>query len=89
MAEYTRLETTPEVWAVLRARHHKDMEVYATYSAPDGDQFGDPTIARMETVYSIRGVPFIEAKTTWDAGSLDRKNEAHHYWLCIAKETTQ
>jgi hypothetical protein len=88
MDDFSLLETTPEVWAVLRARHHKDMEVYGSFSAPEGDMHGDPTTARMMTIYSIKGSPFLKAETTWEAGSLARKNEQHRYWLCIPREVS-
>ena len=32
-------ETTPEVYAVIRAIHHKDLGVFGTYTDPDGRSY--------------------------------------------------
>lgn len=87
MSDYRRVTTSPEVWAVIRARH-PEMCVYGSYSAPDGDQFGDPSKGKMFTSYGfVQGdYPVIEAKTTWDIdpeSPRGRKNEQHEYWLCV------
>ena len=84
---YKRVKTSAEVWAVIRARH-PEMKVFGGYSAPDGDQFGDPSKGKMFTSYGFdKGdYPVIEAETTWDI-DLDkihnRLNEQHEYWLVL------
>jgi len=86
--EYKKTPTTPEVWAVIKARHHKDLMVFSSYSAPDGDRFGDPDQGRMMTEYGLvnAGCPLMGADTRWD---IDREklhkriNERHEYWLCV------
>lgn len=85
--------STPEVWAVIRARHHDQMRVCSSFSDPSGERgayfCGQ---GRMETTYSLDGsdYPLIGARTTWDIdpeGKSDRKNEKHEYFLfCIEKE---
>ena len=88
MSEHKKIATTPEVWAVIRARHHKDLEVFSSYSAPNGDQYGNADEGRMMTEYGFSGAdcPLIGADTRWD---IDREiphkrlNERHEYWLCL------
>lgn len=85
--EYRKIATSAEVWAVIRARH-KDLVVFGSYSAPDGDQFGDMSIGRMDTSYGFRNsdYPLIEASTTWTIDHDQRHNridEITEYWLCI------
>ena len=92
MCGYVRMITTPEVWAVIRARHHDDMKVFSSFSAPDGDSMGNPDEGRMDTEYGFAGAPhpFIGTSTRWD---IDREqphkrlNERHNYWLCIPDGT--
>ncbi len=87
MSDYKTIPTSAEVWAVIRARH-PELEVFGSYSAPDGDQFGDPSKGKMFTSYGFRqgDYPVIQAETTWD---IDREhehkrlNEEHKYWLCV------
>jgi hypothetical protein len=87
MSDYKRASTSAEVWAVIRARH-PEMRVFSTYSAPDGDQFGDPNKGKMFTSYGFEhgDYPVIEAQTTWDIDPVTRRkrvNERHEYWLCL------
>lgn len=83
-----RIPTSAEVWAVIRAKHNSDLVVFSSYSAPDGDQFGDPGIAVMMTEYGLNDAdyPLIGAKTTWDAHHevySKERNENTEYWLCV------
>jgi len=85
--DYKRVSTSAEVWAVIRARH-PEMCVFGSYSAPDGDQFGDPGKGKMFTSYGFKqgDYPVIEAETTWDIDRehpCNRKNARHEYWLCL------
>lgn len=87
--EHKSIPTSAEVWAVIHAKHGKELKVFSTYSAPGGDQFGDPTVGRMETSYGFDGcdTPIIKAKTTWDIDSekpYERLNVKNEYWLCVA-----
>lgn len=86
MSDYKKIPTSAEVWAVIRARH-TDLKVFSTYSAPDGDQFGNPDQCVMMTEYGIPGadVPLIGAETTWEKDpecDYKRVKETHRYWLC-------
>jgi hypothetical protein len=88
MDEYKRIETSPEVWAVIHARHRSELKVFATYSAPGGDQFGDPRKGKMFTSYGFEkgDFPVMEAETIWDINpekEYERFNEKHKYWLCL------
>ncbi len=87
---YKKMVTSAEVWAVIRARH-KDLVVFGSYSAPDGDQHGDPSQGRMDTSYGFYGsdYPIIEASTTWTINrdkSYERLDETTLYWLCLPIE---
>lgn len=90
MSDYKRVSTSAEVWAVIRARH-PEMVVFGSYSAPNGDEFGDPTQAKMFTSYGFESgdFPVIEAQTTWEVSSENpeskykRINEKHEYWLYL------
>lgn len=85
MDGYKRVQTSAEVWAVIRARH-PEMVVFGSYSAPEGDPYGDSTKGQMATSYGFEGCdyPLIEAKTTWDiVEDYKRNNVKHEYWLCL------
>ena len=88
--DYTKVPTSPEVWAVIRARH-KELVVFGSYSAPDGDEFGDPNEGRMMTEYGFQcsRCPLIGVETRWDINRdhpHTRENERHEYWLCAPRE---
>lgn len=88
MSDYKRVQTSAEVWAVIRARH-PELIVFGSYSAPDGDHFGDPSKGKMFTSYGFEhsDCPVIEAQTTWDIDPESphkRNNQQHEYWLCFA-----
>ena len=91
MNEYKKILTSAEVWAVIHARHHGELKVFSSYSAPDGDMYGNPHQGIMYTAYGFEcgDWPVIEARTTWDIerddrgqATLNRNNEKHEYWLC-------
>jgi hypothetical protein len=81
MKDYRTVETSPEVWAVIRARH-PELVPFGTASF-EGDMF---------TSFGFKGAdfPLMEARTTWEIGpEYQRINEQHRYWLCIPiKEAT-
>lgn len=85
--EYRKVATSAEVWAVIRARH-KELIVFGSYSAPDGDEFIGSSTGRMDTAYgfSDSDYPLIEASTTWTIDYDQRSNridEITEYWLCV------
>lgn len=89
---YQCLTTSPEVWAVIHARHKDDLKVFSSFSDPQGTQFGGGgTLGRMETCYGIDGAdyPLIGARTSWDIGdNNERKNiRTEHYLFAIEKVT--
>lgn len=89
--EYKKIPTTPEVWAVIRARHHNDLVVFSSYSAPDGDYFGNHNEGRMMTEYGFQGAdcPLMGVDTRWNIDHdkpYNRINERHEYWLCVPME---
>ena len=90
MAEYIKIPTSAEVAAVIRARHHKQLKCFESFSDPDGTFNGGPgERGRMETAYGFEGAecPILCCKTTWDIDGRyphRRINETHEYWLCVA-----
>lgn len=88
---YRRVSTSAEVYAVIRARHAADMAVFSSYSAPDGDHFGDPETCVMETDWGLKGQagPLLGIRTTWQRDRehpAQRPCERHEYWLWQAIE---
>jgi hypothetical protein len=77
MSDYRIVETSAEVWAVIRARH-PELRVFGTASF-EGDMF-------TSFGFSKADYPLIEARTTWERDPEDqyrRINERHRYWLCL------
>ena len=90
MGVHRKIPTSREVWAMIKARH-PELVVFGSYSAPEGDYYGNHDECRMMTEYGFKGCdyPIIGAKTTWDYNPLntsERANEKHTYWLCVAEE---
>ncbi len=88
---YRKVATSAEVYAVIHARHRAQLAAYRTYSAPDGDHFGDPETCVMETDWGIKGQdgPLLGIRTTWECDPSEpaqRRNEKHEYWLWQAIE---
>ena len=88
--DYRKVPTSAEVWAVLKARHADELRVYGSYSAPEGDEFGDPSTAVMMTEYAFEDAqwPLMGARTTWAVGDITypRVTESTQYWLCVRTE---
>jgi hypothetical protein len=87
MDDYIKVPTSPEVWAVIRARH-TELVVFGSYSAPQGDRYGNTNTGEMRTSYGFHDcyMPIIEARTTWRINREkphERIDEKHEYWLCI------
>ena len=88
MSEHNRVSTTFEVYKSVRV-FHPELQVFATYSAPEGDTFGDPDECVMSTEYGFKGedFPIVGCKTTWGKNPdkpEERLNEETKYWLCVA-----
>jgi len=87
MSNWHHINTSAEVWAVLHARHRKELTVFATFSDPDGEYTGRSQ-GCMETTYGFKGCeyPLMEARTTWTIDPEQphkRIDEQHQYWLCL------
>jgi len=83
MKDYRTVETSREVWAVIRARH-SELVPFSTASF-EGDMF---------TSYGFPGAdfPIIEARTTWESDPdkpSHRINEQSRFWLCIPSKEEQ
>ena len=86
--EYKKVTTHYDVWVAIK-KHHPELVAHSSYSAPDGDYYGDPLTCKMMTEYGFKNadMPIIGAESTWEKCSgYKRVNEKHKYWLCIAIE---
>jgi len=86
MCRYKVISTSAEVWSAIKARHHSELVVFGSYSAPDGDPYGRDDQGRMMTEYGFKDAdyPLMRAETTWNINREDpakRENEKHQYWL--------
>ena len=93
MSDRRKVGTSAEVWAVIKARH-PELVVFSSYSAPDGDQWGDPEKCTMMTEYGFSGAdfPIIGAETTWTKNHdkpYERTGQIHEYWLCIGIDSDE
>jgi len=84
-----RIETSAEVWAVIKARHHADLHVFVSYSEPDGEHGSNNAV--MYTAYGLKGADFLlmTAETRWDIDderSSKRHNERTQYWLMVNEQ---
>lgn len=95
MQDYKKTITSLDVWKAIRASHAGELRVFSSYSAPCGDQYGDPSKGKMFTSYGFDGhdFPVMEAETVWDISAEQpdaRNNETTKYWLCSGiKETDE
>ena len=87
--------TSPEVYAVIRAKHHTELVVFGTYSNPGGDD-GMSIQPQMMTEWGFKdgNYPILKALTTWDKPIGDQKewerpNEKLQYWICTGKCETE
>jgi len=88
---YKRIPTSKEVYCAKMDRHYEDLSVFSSYSAPNGDYYGNPDVCRMMTEWGFKGAdfPILGIETTWDRqpkGVYERVNEQHKYWLCVVVE---
>lgn len=88
--EYSKITTSAEVWAVIHARHKKDLVVFSSFSNLSGGELGsDQYRGRMMTEYSFKDAecPLLGADTQWDTPDEEPKykrlNEVTEYWLCV------
>lgn len=80
--------TSQEIFYAILDQHEDQIKLFGTFSAPEGNEFSNPNVAEMKTVWGFVGAknPIIGHKVSWDVDREDltnRKNERHYYWLCI------
>lgn len=90
MSDRTLHETSAEVYHAIKKQHKNSLKVFESYSAPNGDQFGNPDEAKMITAWGFEGAdfPIIKAETVWDIDRESphiRENEQHTFWLITAR----
>ena len=86
--DYSLVETSAEVWAVIKARHSDKLRVFGSWSDPNGDLYSGGRQGAMFTSYGFEGAhwPIMEAETKWDIDPEHphkRMNEKTQYWLCL------
>lgn len=86
-----KIATTVEVWRAIKAKHNDDLVVFACYSHPDGDPYGDPDEGEMYTVYGFEGAdyPLMGAITTWRIDRekpCERNDVVEKFWLYITRK---
>lgn len=89
-------QTSAEVVAVIRARHHQDLVVHSSYSYPEGNPNGNPNTGEMYTEWGFVDceIPLIAVLTTWEIRpEKERRHERYReeniYWIFSAKEGCQ
>ncbi len=87
MKEYKTIPTTVVVWYAIH-KSHPELKVFESYSATDGDYFGNHSQGKMFTSFGFDSCeyPIISAQKTWDIDSNDpsnRLNEKYQYLLCL------
>ena len=88
--EHKRHPTTYEVWKAIKAAHADDLQVFASFSNPDGQFMGFSGRGEMMTEYGIRGsdCAIMGARTTWEISYEGERGPEHHiYWLCLPIES--
>ena len=85
--DYKTVQTTVEVWCAIR-QAHPELIVYGSFSAPDGNYFGNQNEGKMFTSFCFKqgNFPIIEVETTWQVDREDptyRTREQSRYWLCL------
>lgn len=89
---YRKEPISAAAFGALSAEKREQLKPFSTYTAPHGDQFGDPDRCVVFTEWGIEGdpVPLIGQETTWDccpdSRPGERRNEQHEYWLCVPVE---
>ena len=89
VTDYIRVETSREVYAVIRARHPEIISM-GGFSDPDGIlPMGTVGEGRMLTTWGFPDAdwPLMETAQTWhtERGDSERLNERNQYWLIIPK----
>jgi len=88
--DYIKIVTNKDVWQSIKNVHHKQLKVFSSYSATEGDRFCDPDLAVMETSYGLKDsdYPLMCSRTTWSVNRENlykRDNETNEYWLYVIK----
>jgi hypothetical protein len=84
------IPTSREVYAVIRARHADELNVYGSSTAMEGNEL-HPRQGYMYTSWGFKGAdfPLMEAETTWDLNPenlTDQPNRVDKFWLCVPKK---
>ena len=91
MVTYLKVTTSAEVYAVIWAKHGDNMKVFATYSAPDGDPYGNSDKCEMYTEWGFNNsdIPLISCRIQWDKDQespANRLNVSRTYQIFSAME---
>lgn len=90
MIDYYKKPISADVYNSVRKDHGEDLVVFASFSAPEGDYYGNPERARMLTEWGFEDAacPTIGCETSWDADTegYTRENFTAEYWLCVPRD---
>lgn len=86
MEDYKKVRTTIDIFNALHSTH--DLKVFSSYTASQGDYYGNPETCRIFTEWGLKGfdIPLCGKETTWNKdlnNPLNRLNEENKYWLCV------
>ena len=85
-----KIETSAEVYAVIKARHYDDLVVFGSYSAPEGSEFSNQCEMYTEWGFKHADLPLMALRTTWDKDpeiSYKRINQVTKYWLFVIEQS--
>lgn len=88
MPDWKRIPTSPEVFAVIWAKHGDALRVFSSYSNPTGrDGLSDQPQMLTEWGFKDEDFPIVGLRRVWDLGEKEheRINERAEHWLCIGE----
>lgn len=74
------VETSPEVYAVIFARHKKDLTPFASFSNPEPSYLSSQPQMLTEWAFSGATQPILKHVSSWDHGRREETIE-HRYWI--------
>lgn len=77
--------TSPEVYAVLYARHREDLTVHSSFTAPDGWEGGFLGEVMTEWGFRDADVPLMGSRQRWERTNREGTLQVEH-WLCVPQE---
>jgi hypothetical protein len=82
MIETRKVATSAEVYAVLKAAHHKELVPFGSFSAPEGKHGTYACEMYTEWGFRAASAPLMAVRETWHKGQDDSRE--YRYWLFMA-----